>query len=44
MLNQNILILKLCSTEDEFQRNCAAMKQKLLERKYNENDLNKQME
>ena len=26
------------STEDEYQRNCAVMKQKLLERKYNEHE------
>ena len=30
--------------EDEYQRNCAVIKQKHLERKYNEDDLNKQME
>ena len=30
--------------EDEYERNCAVIKQKHLERKYNEDDLNKQME
>ena len=32
------------STKDEYQRNCAVIKQKLLERKYNEDNLNKQMD
>ena len=34
----------ICSTENDNQRNCAVMKQKHLERKYNEDNLNKQME
>ena len=34
----------ISSTEDEYQRNCAVMKQKLLKRKYNEENLNKQIE
>ena len=36
--------MSICSTEDEYQKNCEVMKQKLLERTYNEDDLNKQME
>ena len=34
----------ICSTKDEYQRNCAVIKQNLLERKYNEDNLNKQMD
>ena len=34
----------ICSTEDEYQRNCAVMKQKFLERKHNEDNLNTQIE
>ena len=32
------------STEDEYQRDCAVMKQKRKERKYNEDNLNEQMD
>lgn len=34
----------ICSTKDEYQKNCAVMKQKPLEGKYNEDNLNKQMD
>ena len=34
----------ICSTKHESQRTCAVIKQKLLERKYNEDNLNKQMD
>ena len=33
----------MCSKEDEYQRNCVVMRQNLLEKKYNEDNLNKQM-
>ena len=33
----------ICSTEDEDQRSCRVMKQKLLERKHDEAMLNKQV-
>ena len=41
---QTLRLKSICSTEDEYQKNCEVMKQKLLERTYNEDDLNKQME
>lgn len=35
----------MCSTaDDKYQNNCAVMKQKLLERKYDQDNLNKQKE
>ena len=42
--SQTLRLKAICFTEDERQKNCAVMKQKLFEKKYNEDDLNKQME
>ena len=42
--SQTLRLKTICSTEDEYQSKCAFMKQKLSERKYNEDHLNKQME
>ena len=41
---QTLRVKTICSTEDEYQMNFAVVKQKPLERKYNEDNLNKQME
>ena len=42
--SKTLRLKTICFTEDEYQRSCAVMKQKLLERKYNKVNLNKQME
>ena len=41
---QTLRLRTICFAENDYQRNCADMKQKPLEKKYNEDNLNKQME
>ena len=41
--SQTLRVKIIFSTEDEYQRNCAVMKQKLLERKYNKDNVNRQI-
>ena len=42
--SQTLRVKTICSTVDTYQTNCETMKQKLLEKKYNEENLNKLMD